>query len=169
MKRAFRQRASEMGHHRPLTLTAPIGSGRVGGGAKALAGSMVKLPYSHDIRRPLRWPQEAARLKEGHGCLLIPSGCRWSVTPAGSLPRAGRAVGNGMAANPLQKQPNGQGRVQARPASVDSIVRSTPSLARARCHLASKSLSKTRSESAGTESQPLACISASSWPGAQPA
>jgi len=44
-----------------------------------------------------------------------------------------------MAANPLQKQPNGAGRLQARPASVDSIDRSTPSLARARCHLAPKS------------------------------
>src|SRR5437764_1689464 len=51
---------------------------------------------------------------------------------------------------------------QAWPASVDSIVRSIPSLASARCHLPSLSWLNTRSPSASTDSQPFACISASS-------
>ncbi len=58
---------------------------------------------------------------------------------------------------------------QARPAAEESEAGSTPRRAKARCHLLSSSPPKTSSSSAGATSQPLAWISASSWPGAQPA
>lgn len=61
------------------------------------------------------------------------------------------------------------GTVQARPASAESRAGSMPSLAKALDHLASLSWPNTISASAGTDSQPLAWISASSWPAPQPA
>ena len=55
------------------------------------------------------------------------------------------------------------------PAVDDSMDTLTPSMAMARGHLSSSSVLNTSSSSAHTCSQPLDWISASNWPGAQPA
>jgi hypothetical protein len=82
----------------------------------------------------------------------------------------------GIAQNGLGKRPPGGlqrwrpcPRPQAWPASEESVPWSTPRIARARSYLRSKSGSKMRPASAGQVSQPLARISLSSCPEAQPA
>jgi hypothetical protein len=65
--------------------------------------------------------------------------------------------------------PRAIARVQARPASPESIARVTPILASARSYFAEKSSSKIKLESAGQCNQPLARISFSSCPEDQPA
>lgn len=72
-----------------------------------------------------------------------------------------------------EKTPRRRGRCrrfrQAWPASLESMAGLTPISASARSYLSSRSRLKISSSVAGQLSQPLAAISASSWPAAQPA
>ena len=104
--------------------------------------------------------------------------CRAPGRPAragrGGLSPPARTPGAPAARPPAHPARRGTGRAgrrggaQAEP-PVDRSAGSTPSLAMALSHLLSWAGPKSRARSASQWSQPLACISASSWPGAQPA